>query len=190
MRCSEEGCVKEAESRGLCNTHYMRLRRAGLIPSGHRPKGTLEERFFAKIKKTESCWLWVGTLRPNGYGQIQEAGKNSRTLSAHRLSYELHKGAISDGMVVMHKCDNPACVNPDHLEVGTYKDNTADMINKGRKVVVAPRGENHVKARLTEQQVLEIRASSDRHVDWARRLGVDPSTIRRIREGKIWQYLL
>ena len=83
---------------------------------------------LSKIKKTESCWLWTG-VTDHGYGRISMQRK---TLAAHRIAFEHFKGPIPDGLFVLHKCDNPPCCNPDHLFLGTHKDNMADCVAKGR----------------------------------------------------------
>ena len=96
------------------------------------------------------CWNWVGHTNRGGYGQMRVRGK---TYSAHRLSFMLNRGPIPDGVCVLHRCDVPACVNPDHLFLGTDLDNKNDMIAKGRN----PIGPKHGRARLTPEQVAEIR---------------------------------
>ena len=88
------------------------------------------QRFFDKINKTDNCWLWTAAMR-GGYGVIKIKGKG---VSAHRLSYEIHKGPIENGLLVCHKCDNRKCVNPDHLFLGTQSDNMIDCSKKGRLV--------------------------------------------------------
>lgn len=105
--------------------------------------------------------------------------------SAHRVAYEFHCGPIPDGMRVLHRCDNPPCINPDHLFLGTQAENVADMISKGRKVVL--QGEGHGSAKLTKADVLAIRAargSSSRQL--AVQYGVHSSQICRVRAGKKW----
>jgi hypothetical protein len=88
-----------------------------------------QERFFKKVNKTDSCWLWTGALSSRGYGSFRVDGK---TISTHRLSYSWFKGEVPEGIFVCHTCDIPACVNPDHLWLGTNSDNMQDMIAKDR----------------------------------------------------------
>ena len=95
------------------------------------------------------CWIWDGNLL-NGYGTIFHEGK---TQKAHRMLYEAHKGAIPKGMLVCHKCDEPSCVNPDHLFIGSQKENMEDCVAKGR----IAKGSRQGNAKLTEDQVIEIR---------------------------------
>lgn len=96
----------------------------------------LEDRFFTKVHKNEGCWNWSGATMPNGYGLIRSAGgRGGNTTLAHRVSYEIHSGSkIPNGLYVLHRCDNRRCVNPEHLFLGTQKDNIRDMIAKGRGV--------------------------------------------------------
>jgi hypothetical protein len=110
----------------------------------------LEERFWRKVTKTDSCWVWSASRNGKGYGQIN---RNKKPVLAHRLSWELHFGKIPEDRSVLHRCDNPACVRPDHLFLGTQADNIADMVKKGR--VAAGTRLPHTK--LTDAQVLEIR---------------------------------
>lgn len=90
------------------------------------------ERFLSKVNKTESCWIWTG-FKDKGYGRMGwKTPKGYRSIPASRISYMLFRGEIPEGMFVCHKCDNPPCVNPDHLFLGSSKENTHDMVKKGR----------------------------------------------------------
>lgn len=110
------------------------------------------KRFFVKVEKTESCWLWKGALTISGYGVFS---LNKKYIRAHRASYILHKGEIKDELLVLHSCDVRNCVNPDHLHLGTPKDNMEEMIE--RKRARYPRGEDRPDCKLTDEQVREIR---------------------------------
>lgn len=88
-----------------------------------------EERFFAKVQKTDTCWIWTGAKQGHGYGCFRVGDKR---IGAHRYSYQIHNGDIPDGLFVCHTCDNMFCVNPEHLWLGTAKQNTSDMLRKGR----------------------------------------------------------
>lgn len=96
----------------------------------------LADRFWSRVQKGEGCWLWGGSLKTNGYGQLngpsQGGGRDGKNLLAHRVAWELVNGPIPDGLWVLHRCDNPPCVNPAHLFLGTVRDNVIDMWTKGR----------------------------------------------------------
>ena len=148
---------------------------------------TIEERFDAKWEPvTESgCWVWTASLHRVGYGQIRH---DERILRAHRVSYELHIGPIPAGMHVLHKCDNRSCVNPDHLFLGTNDDNVADMVTKGRQ----SKGEKNGKARLTEDNVREIRrrlAAGEKNKDLSVEFGVSTPSISKIAKRKTWRHV-
>lgn len=190
MKCEEIDCDRPQEWRSYCHMHGMRRYRRGEFGSGSKARGSLEERFWRKVSKTEQCWIWTGNRRPNGYGAIQEGAKGSRTLSAHRLSYEMHCGPIPDHHVVMHTCDNPSCVRPDHLLVGTYQENMDDMWAKGRGRPAVNLGEASGRAKLTDERVRFIRANPRMgHKEIADLWGLSPNAVRGVRIGRTWKHI-
>jgi len=132
------------------------------------------------------CWIWMMCIHREGYGLSKKIRGNTR---AHRISWIAHNGPIPAGLNVLHHCDIPACVNPDHLFLGTHQDNVADKMKKHR----AARGTDHGLAKLNEQQVAEIRASDLSHRGSQRKLarqyGVDKALIRAIRRREIWRHV-
>ena len=116
----------------------------------------MDERFWRKVNKTGSCWLWTGAHLAHGYGQVR---RNKLGILAHRYSWMLRHGPIPDGLNVLHKCDVRACVNPEHLFLGTQKQNVDDMLRKGREshVAKAP-GVRNGNVKLTEADVARMRA--------------------------------
>lgn len=159
------------------------------------PKITPERKrvqFFKTVTVTDTCWLWNGCLRPDGRG-FTSYGKG-RNMLAHRLSWELSYGAIPEGMAVCHHCDNPRCVRPDHLFLGTQQDNLRDMRDKNRGAIPPPRqGSKHHKAKLTDADVLAIRAAcanGEKQNAVAKRYSVSDTQIGYIVKGKNWKHLL
>lgn len=131
------------------------------------------------------CRVWQGRLnKPGGYGRI---GYRHKQWRAHRLFYTLMIGAIPDGLELMHSCDNPRCINPNHLNPATHSENIADAYAKGRKTV--GQGTAHPRFKFTEAQALEIRDSTESATSIAKRLGVSKSAVCRIRTGKTWASL-
>lgn len=145
---------------------------------------TFEQRFFDRVDKTENCWFWKGLKTKRGYGVCKKLGKN---ITTHRISYEMHKGSIPDGMCVLHKCDNRCCVNPDHLVLGTHQDNLDDMFCKNRHI----KGEKSCKSKLTEAQVIEIRNLSKDNTknQLANMFNVSPHTIYSVVSRRSWKHL-
>jgi hypothetical protein len=111
-------------------------------------------RFWPKVRKTTTCWLFTGRVRPDGYGTIRD--EEEKHTPAHRAAWRLVKGPIPEGLCVLHVCDVRHCVNPDHLFLGTNYQNKLDEMNKNRHV----HGETHPMARLSEQDVRDIRQSA------------------------------
>lgn len=156
---------------------------------GHGNRRPIAERFWEKVDRSggpDACWLWQG-VKSGKYGQIWHQGKNEY---AHRVSYLLNIGPISDGLFVCHECDNRLCVNPAHLWLGTHDDNMQDMVDKGRS---APQeGSQNHSAKLTDADILQIRELAGegvRHADIAKRYGVHRATVSYIVGGKTWTHI-
>lgn len=143
---------------------------------------SLIKRFWekVKIKQNENCWEWMASIKPSGYGQIRI---NGRTEYAHRVSYELAYGEIPSGMLVRHKCDNPLCVRPEHLEIGTQFDNMLDMKSRGRARHVGMPGERNPSAKISDVQMVEIISSKKCSLsELASKYGVTKQRICQIRK--------
>src|SRR5258708_238256 len=150
-----------------------------------RSRRTLQDRFWPKVQMSEGCWTWLAKKSKDGYGPIGRGGKDGEIMRAHRASWEIHFGPIPEGMCVLHKCDNPTCVNPVHLFLGTNSDNVRDSIKKGRH-----KNPSHRKYRkLTADDAREIRATYRRYnrqvggPALARKFGVDRYTIEVVVRG-------
>lgn len=162
-----------------------------------------KERFWAKVTRSASCWLWTASTTQAGYGQIQARRISSRPLLAHRVSWELRNGPIPAGQHVLHKCDTPSCVRPDHLFLGTQRDNNRDRDTKGRTARggkngarTAPErnpfvrdhgsklhGEKHPQAKLTDAQAESLRRDFDageKRADLAAKYGISLTHVYRI----------
>jgi hypothetical protein len=156
-----------------------------------KSKITLEA-LTAKIDKDAEtgCWHWTGLKDVRGYGRINiwsPAIKNTKYELAHRASYRLHCGEIPDGMVILHKCDTPSCCNPEHLSIGTQRDNIRDMDQKGRRTVLT--GEKHYKATLTVEAVRDIKSMTRRPIEYAELYGVSRTVICNIQKGRNWAHV-
>ena len=146
------------------------------------------DKFLARVTKTPGCWLWTGPVDRDGYGEWQYDYKRTR---AHRWSYQLFIGPIPVNTLVCHRCDVPACVNPEHLFLGTQADNMHDMVNKGRK---APKtGEHHHMCKLTNDIVRRLRAADDGKrgtaVRLAREFGFSYQTVSDILRHRRWKHV-
>jgi hypothetical protein len=150
-----------------------------------------EDRFWINVLmglSYESCWNWIGYKTIDGYGRFR--GYNNKKILAHRFSWKLHYDNIPKDLFVLHHCDNPACVNPRHLFLGTHQDNANDSKRKNRRF--RARGEISSLSKLTTQNVLDIRQRSwngERNCDLAKEYNVDPSTIYSILKRKTWAWL-
>ena len=189
-------CIKECDlpvlALGLCNKHWRRNKKFGspVAVSSHSGsnKGlTAEERFAKSVRKTDSCWIWTASRDKNGYGIFRGMIGQTAFTRAHRFSYALHTGDMLVGMQALHTCDNPSCVNPNHLFSGTGADNMRDKVQKGRSRV--PVGEQHGKAVLTERQVKSILKDPRPYAEIAAQYDVKPSTIGSIKQRISWKHL-
>ena len=183
--CSVEDCSGGVFAAGLCAKHYHRKRKYGTFEGGSQNHSPLEERFWRYVNKKgpDDCWNWLGS-GVDGYGSIGLGGRKAGKVLAHRVSWEIHNGKIPDsedyhGVVVRHRCNNRACVNPNHLKLGTQADNVQDMwVNKGGR-----RG----NARLTESQIAAIKSDPRSSRQLAPIYGVSDAHIRAIRSGRTWK---
>lgn len=144
-------------------------------------------RFEAKINKTDGCWEWTASCAGKGYGQMKLPKQRKQEYS-HRLAYLIYKGPILDGHYVCHTCDNPKCCNPDHLFLGTCKENLQDMKSKNRHLA----GEKNSMAKLTAEDIEKIKVCiaagmSQRQIGKA--FGVHQSAISKINIGRRWHHL-
>lgn len=148
-------------------------------------KLSLAEKISTKVAKDGDCLIWQGQKDKRGYGRLRLDG---RLQKAHRLAFELQNGPIADGMVILHSCDRPSCVNPNHLSAGTQLDNILDMHSKGRGN--PPTGSRNAKTKLTSQQVAEARSryipgkyGHGAHV-LAKQYGISKPAMQAILSGK------
>ncbi len=152
------------------------------------------ERFVKFTRYKDGCWIWTGAKRTSGYGVFKLDGKAE---SAHRVSYKLFKGNIPEGIFVCHTCDNPMCVNPDHLFLGTASDNMMDAQNKGRLVI--PEGKRFKKgympsfATITKEQAIQVKMmlkKGMRNIDISEATGIKYQTIVDIKRGKSFRNIV
>lgn len=142
---------------------------------------------MSNVKQVDSgCWEWQASRSDTGYGCFYDG----RAYHAHRYSWVRTNGAIPRGLLVLHRCDNRGCVNPEHLFLGTHKDNSEDMVRKNRSIGPDTRGELHGEAKLTDDAVRNIRSSSATGRVLAQEYGVSESAISLVRRGKSWTHVI
>lgn len=167
------------------------MREVVVVPTfGGRPRVPLADRFWARVavRGADACWEWTATRDKDGYGKIRTGGGGSPTVRSHRVSWELRHGPIPDGLWVLHRCDNPPCVNPAHLFLGTPKDNVQDSVRKLRKAM----GERGPRAKLTREKVLWARGAvcvGATIPALARLYGVSGNSLRFAVSGRTWAWL-
>lgn len=164
--------------------------RRSLFDMGCKRDVSLQEFFDARHQVAPSgCWMWTGKVgRSFGYGEIRRK-RGTKTMKAHRVSYELYKGPIPDEMCVCHTCDVPLCVNPAHLWLGTREDNNKDKTAKGRNVFIPRRGEGSATSKLTEKQALDIKADLRTQSKIAKDYGISQCAVSDIKTGRRWKHL-
>ena len=137
--------------------HYMRNRRHGSPLHATRMviRGSLEDRLFARVRKSNPCWIWTGNVNAKGYGYLSRGSRHEGHIQAHVASWVIRHGDPG-GLCVLHRCDNPPCVNPDHLFLGSLADNNQDMAQKGRhwnqRKTHCPRGHEYTEANTRIQK--------------------------------------
>lgn len=190
--CKIENCNKKIVGKQLCSAHYARLRKHGsplikVIKSANLNKYDFYKN-YEMITET-GCWIWLKYTDKDGYGasSVMVDGKK-KILKAHRVSYELFNGVITDNAHVLHRCDTPSCVNPQHLFLGTNKINMIDKVNKNRQ----SRGSVANVTKLTEKDVLRLKSLKLKRGDirkLAREYNVLPDTIAYAISGKTWKHV-
>lgn len=163
---------------------------------------TTEDRFWSHVIKIDGCWIWTASKRYKGYGAF--CWRRDGVLiqgRAHRYSYELHYGTFPDELFVLHKCDNPPCVNPKHLFLGTVLDNNLDMCRKGRHVSGTSKtpvelckykkGRDHHNVKIDESVVRQIRMDKEKmsYSNLSLKYGLSLSHLHRIVNRKVWSYV-
>lgn len=194
--CVQCGTAYRVKPKDLSVTRFCSLACRGRNQT-ERAKGTVAARFWPKVNRTENCWLWTGVRqrRDHGYGQFWFAGKKR---GAHRVSWEIHNGPIPKGLYVCHHCDNPGCVRPDHLFLGTPSENMLDETRKGRNPLIShperlPRGEAHLRSKLTEEIVRDMRrrhAQGESFAEIGRRYDYSRGGVMRVVRRKHWKHVL
>jgi len=159
---------------------------------GHPMNESVKKRFLSKVAKfpNDPCWYWIGYISRGGYGRFGVTTKieGKKSKDAHRVSWELHFGAIPKGLYVCHRCDVRACVNPKHLFLGTNDDNMKDMIKKGR----CPRGTGRYNSKLSPRKIKTIKKLLAKNIPQAKIAScfkVSQSLISNIKQGKTWKHI-
>lgn len=143
---------------------------------------SLSDRFWEKVTKTDGCWLWTANMNKKGYGRLWLNGRNE---FAQRVSWYLHFGKRDEALLVLHKCDTPSCVNPDHLFLGTNADNMLDKRLKGRSA----KGEGNGNRKLTNEQIIAIRNSQGSVKEISQQFNIDKTQVYNIQSRKQWKHV-
>lgn len=185
--CIEEGCERKSRTREFCNAHYEYRRRRGGFEGAPDPRSDQVARYQSKVDRSggpAACHPWNASVNHSGYGHFRADG---RMHLAHRWAYSRFVAPLGDEEVVRHSCDNPPCQNLHHLLSGSVKDNVQDMFERGRDY--DRRGTGNSRAKLNEEQVLEIRSSSEPATVLADRYDVSTQLISTIKLRQTWAHL-
>lgn len=189
-KCTIPGCDRAHLAQGYCRAHYTRWRKYGdpLVVRQHQIHGaSLLERFNAYVgERGSGCWEWTGYRDPNGYGRLNI--ENVPVL-AHRIAWETHFGPLTSADHICHRCDNPACVRPEHLFKGDHAMNMADKMAKKRHRYGVSRGADHGCAKLTEDDVRDIRRIGRPLNQHVKRYGISTSQASDIINRKSWRHV-
>lgn len=193
--CCIVDCGRPVLARGMCNKHYVRNRKFG-SPVAQMPRSaamqglSAPDRFAMQMKAgdADECWPWIAGKDRDGYGVFRGVYDGVMYGRATRYSWALHnRKQVPANMLVCHSCDNPSCVNPNHLFLGTDLDNMLDKIAKDRHNI--PKGELNVRAVLTEKQAIAILADPRPYLQIAADYGVSDGTINDIKNKYSWKHL-
>jgi hypothetical protein len=191
--CAFEGCGRKLHGSTYCNGHYLQAKKGQVLKTLRvlywASSGMSElDRFLKKVQvgAKEECWPWLAGRKKDWYGNWHN---NGNTEGAHRASWRLMRGPIPGGLFVLHHCDNPICVNPEHLFLGTQKTNLHDMDQKKRSRRVGKKGSQHGNSKITEAQAEEIRLSELTPKQLAEKYGISRSMIYHIISGYCWKHI-
>jgi len=177
--CSVKNCNSKTHAKGLCKYHYKTKWRTGSVevsrPCYHEP---VEQKFWHYVKTgaEKECWEWLGYKDKDGYGKMRTGNTNQ---AAHRISWQIHNGEIPTGQMVLHKCNNPSCINPSHLYLGDHLQNMQDRLNSGHY----PKNEDHPNVKFPDDIVEQIRKSNKTYKELSQQFNISASQISNIKRG-------
>lgn len=187
MQCNHSGCDELAKSKGYCLRHYKLFWKYGETTERGARHAPPEERFWRFVKKSDGCWIWTGHKDKDGYGTLTIKKENGghTPIRAHRFSMMLHSKTLDDGVLALHRCNNPSCVNPDHLYAGDQIQNMQDRIAYRGDW----KGEKHFNAKITEETAEKVLLFDGPAYKAAEMYGISASQARNIKTGKQWRHV-